>query len=81
MAAIVANKVKRLRKQRDAESQLNVRITAAVGNVQNTGNRRRSDLGFEDSGEQSPSSLLDKRSLIHRQVKLHHRNEDVIDHQ
>ena len=64
MAAIVANKVKRLRKQRDAESQLNVRTTAAAGNVQNAGNHRRSELGFDDSGGESPSSMLDKRSLI-----------------
>ncbi len=63
MAAIVASKVKRIRKQRENESQLNIRT--AVGN---TPTRRRTDLGPEDSGDLSPASVLDKRSLIHHQV-------------
>ena len=65
MAAIVASKVKRLRKQRDADSQQNLRT--AVGNSQ-TNNRGRGDAEFENTGDVSPSSMLDKRTLIQRQV-------------
>ena len=65
MAAIVASKVKRIRKQRDADSQQNIRTT--VGNPQ-TNNRARADSEFENEGEVSPSSILDKRKLVQRQV-------------
>ena len=65
MAAIVASKVKRIRKQRDADSQQNLRT--AVGNSQTT-NRGRGDPEFENTGDVSPSSALDKRTLIQRQV-------------
>ena len=70
MAAIVASKVKRIRKQRDADSQQNLR-TAAIGNFQNTANNRGrgGDSEFENGGgDISPSSILDKRTLIQRQV-------------
>ena len=70
MAAIVASKVKRIRKQRDADSQQNLR-TAAIGNSQNTTNNRGrgGDSEFESGGgDISPSSILDKRTLIQRQV-------------
>ena len=70
MAAIVASKVKRIRKQRDADSQQNLR-TAAIGNSQNNANNRGrgGDLEFEGAGgDISPSSILDKRTLIQRQV-------------
>ena len=70
MAAIVASKVKRIRKQRDADSQQNLR-TAAIGNSQNTTNNRGrgGDSEFENGGgDISPSSILDKRTLIQRQV-------------
>ena len=67
MAAIVASKVKRIRKQRDADSQQNLRN--AVGNSQAREIRGRGgDQEFENNGDISPSSILDKRTLIHRQV-------------
>ena len=65
MAAIVANKVKRIRKQRDADSQQNIRTTAGIPQ---TNNRARADSEFENEGEVSPSSILDKRKLVQRQV-------------
>jgi hypothetical protein len=69
MAAIVASKVKRLRKQREAEeSQQNLRT--AVGNSE-INNRGRGDSEFENGGEGSPSSILDKRKLVQRQVTIH----------
>ncbi len=52
MAAIVASKVKRIRKQRDADSQQNLRT--AVGNSQNI-NRGKGDPEFENNGDVSPS--------------------------
>ena len=60
MAAIVASKVKRIRKQRDADSQQNLR-TAAI-------QRGRGDSLFENGGEASPSSIRDKQNVVQRQV-------------
>ena len=68
MAAIVASKVKRIRKQRDADSQQNLRTV--VGNTQ-INNRGRGDSEFENGGELSPSSIMDKRALVQRQVTTH----------
>lgn len=62
MAAIVASKVKRIRKQRDADSQQNLR-TAAI-------QRGRGDSLFENGGEASPSSIRDKQNVVQRQVIL-----------
>ena len=72
MAAIVANKVKRIRKQRDADSQQNLRT--AVGHSQ-INNRGRGDPEFENGGEVSPSSILDKRTLVQRQVTTNLRED------
>ena len=59
MAAIVASKVKRIRKQRDADSQQNLRTAVIHGNSQ-INSRGRGDSLFENGGEASPSnSILD----------------------
>ena len=50
------------RKQRDADSQQNLR-TAAI-------QRGRGDSLFENGGEASPSSIRDKQNVVQRQVIL-----------
>ena len=69
MAAIVASKVKRIRKQRDADSQQNLRTAVVHGNSQ-LNSRGRGDSLFENGGEASPSSIKDKQNVVQRQVTL-----------
>ena len=69
MAAIVASKVKRIRKQRDADSQQNLRTTVVHGNSQ-FNSRGRGDSLFENGGEASPSSIKEKQNVVQRQVTL-----------
>ena len=66
MAAIVASKVKRIRKQRDADSQQNLRN--AIHNNSQINSRGRGDSLFENGGEASPASIRDKQNVKQRQV-------------